>query len=100
LTEWAAKYQEVNGVAAIAQSFSGADAFGVMLKAIEACGDTITSECITAEVGKVTDYEGFQGTFSMSPSRHQPDALPMAIMTIENGDPKFVMFYTPDGPVK
>ncbi len=100
LTAWAETYKAKFEVAPIAQSFSGADAFGIMVQAITACGDNVTSECITTEVSNVKDYQGFQGMITMSPSRHQPDALPMAIMTIENGDPKFVMFYTPDGPAK
>ncbi len=100
LTAWADSYKAKFGVDAIAQSFSGADAFGIMVQAITACGDDVTSECITNEVNNVKDYQGFQGTITMSPSRHQPDALPMAIMTIENGDPKFVTFYTPDGPAE
>jgi len=51
-------------------------------------------------MNKVQNYKGFQGMITMSPTRHQPDALPMAIMSIEKGDPKFVTFYTPDGPVE
>lgn len=100
LTAWAAKYKALYNAAPIAQSYSGADAFGILVQAITACGDTVTSECITQQVSQVKNYQGFQGSITMSPTKHQPDALPMAIMTIENGAPKFVMFYTPDGPAK
>jgi len=100
LTTWAAKYKAIYNADPIAQSYSGADAFGIMVQAITACGDMITSDCITKEMNKVQNYKGFQGMITMSPTRHQPDALPMAIMSIEKGDPKFVTFYTPDGPVE
>lgn len=100
LADWSAKYKALYNATPIAQSYSGADAFGILVQAITACGDTVTSECITQQVNQVKNYQGFQGNITMSPTRHQPDALPMAIMTIANGAPKFVMFYTPDGPAK
>jgi branched-chain amino acid transport system substrate-binding protein len=100
LTEWAKKYEATNGLPPIAQSFSGADAFGIILQAIEACGDDVTSECITGKLNEVKGYEGFQGSITLSPTTHQPEALPMAIMTIDKGDPKFVTFYTPEGPAQ
>jgi ABC-type branched-subunit amino acid transport system substrate-binding protein len=98
LTEWAAKYKEKNGVPAIAQSFSGADAFGILVQAITTCGDDVSSQCITKELNNVKDYQGFQGSITISPTTHQPEALPMAIMSIVEGNPNFLMFYTPQGP--
>ena len=100
LVDWAKKYKDKFGIPALAQSFSGADAFGIMLKAIEECGDTVTSACITKEMNNVKDYKGFQGSVTISPTTHQPDALPMAIMTIKQGKAKFVEWYTPSGPIK
>jgi branched-chain amino acid transport system substrate-binding protein len=100
LADWSAKYKALYNAAPIAQSYSGADAFGILVQAITACGDTVTSECITQQVSEVKDYQGFQGKITMSPTKHQPDSLPMAIMTIADGQPKFVEFYTPEGPVK
>ena len=100
LASWAAKYKAEFNADPIAQSYSGADAFGILVQAITACGDTITSECITEQLNQVKDYKGLQGTITMSPTRHQPEALPMAIMTIKDGSPSFVTLYTPDGPVQ
>lgn len=100
LVDWAKKYNEKFGVSAIAQSFSGADAFGIMLKAIENCGDDVTSACITEKMNNVKDFKGFQGSVTISPTTHQPVGLPMAIMTIKEGKATFVQWYTPEGPVK
>ena len=98
LKEWAAKYEEQFGIPPLAQSFSGADAFGMMVVAIENCGDDVTSACITEEMNNITAYEGFQGTFDMSPTLHQPDALPMAMMKIVDGQQVFDQWYLPSGP--
>ena len=99
LVEWAAAYKAKFDTNAIAQSFSGADAFGIIVKAIEACGDDVSSECLAAELNKGTAYEGFQGTVKFSPTTHQPEAIPMAIMTIKEGAPQFVTYYLASGPV-
>jgi len=100
LTEWAAKYKEKYEVPPLAQSFSGSDAFGLILTAIEACGDDITPVCLTDALNNLAPYEGFQGTLNISADTHQPTGLPMAIMTIKDGAPQFVQWYTPEGPVK
>jgi branched-chain amino acid transport system substrate-binding protein len=99
LVDWAANYKAKFETNAIAQSFSGADAFGIIVKAIEACGDNVSSECLTAELNKGTEYVGFQGNVKLSPTTHQPEALPMAIMTIKEGKAEFVTYYSPAGPV-
>jgi branched-chain amino acid transport system substrate-binding protein len=100
LKDWAAKYQEKFGIPPLAQSFSGADAFGMLIVAIEKCGDTVTPECITEQMNNITAYEGFQGTFDMSPTLHQPDELPMAMMKVVDGKQVFDMWYLPSGPAK
>lgn len=100
LVTWAAAYKEKFGVAAIAQSFSGADAFGILVQAITNCGDDVSSACITTQLNSVKDFKGFQGSVTISPTTHQPEALPMAIMTIKEGAAQFVQWYTPDGPAK
>jgi len=100
LVDWAAAYKAKFEVSAIAQSFSGADAFGILLQAITTCGDDVTSACITKELNNVKDFKGFQGSVTISPTTHQPVALPMAIMTIKDGAAQFVQWYTPDGPAK
>ncbi len=100
LVDWAAAYKAQFGVAAIAQSFSGSDAFGILLQAITDCGNDVSSTCITEKLNNVKDYKGFQGSVTISPTTHQPEALPMAIMTIKDGAAQFVKWYTPDGPVK
>ena len=99
LVEWANAYKAKFDTDAIAQSFSGADAFGIIVKAIEACGDDVSSECLTVELNKGIEYEGFQGTVKLSATTHQPEALPMAIMTIKEGKAEFVTWYSPEGPV-
>lgn len=99
LVDWAAAYKAKFETNAIAQSFSGADAFGIIVSAIKACGDDVSSECLTAELNKGTEYQGFQGTVKLSAKTHQPEALPMAIMTIKEGKAEFVTWYSPEGPV-
>jgi branched-chain amino acid transport system substrate-binding protein len=99
LQAWAAEYEEKFEVAPLAQSFSGADAFGLIVTALEACGDDISSECITAELNNIKGYEGFQGTFDMA-ADHQPSSLPMAIMKIVDGAQVFDMWYLTTGPVE
>ncbi len=84
LQAWAAEYEEKFGIAPLAQSFSGADAFGLIVTALEACGDDITAECLTAELNNIQGYEGFQGTFDMAWD-HQPSSLPMAMMKVVDG---------------
>ena len=84
----------------LAQSFSGSDAFGLILTANEACGDDITPVCLTNALNNLAPYEGFQGTLTLSADTHQPVGLPMAIMTIKDGAPQFVQWYTPEGPAK
>ena len=99
LQEWAATYEEKFGVKPLAQSFSGADAFGMLLQAIEAAGEDLTPARITEELNTVS-YEGFQGTVEMSPDNHQPKDLPMAIFTITEGAAEYVMWYLPTGPAE
>lgn len=98
VTDWAAKYEERWDTAPLAQSFSGDDAIGIILQAIEACGDDVTSVCITDKLNTMGEYEGLQGTFALDPTTHQPIGLPMAIFTIEDGAPVFIEWYNPDGP--
>ncbi len=100
LVDWAAAYKAKFNSPALAQSFSGADAFGIILQAIEACGDDITSVCITEKLNTMESYKGFQGNVKLSPDTHQPIGLPLAIMTIKDGAPEFVTWYTPEGPAK
>jgi branched-chain amino acid transport system substrate-binding protein len=100
LVDWAAAYTEKFESPALAQSFSGADAFAIILQALEACGDDITPVCITDKLNAMESYEGFQGTIQISPTTHQPEGLPMAIMTIKDGAAQFVKWYTPEGPVE
>lgn len=97
LQAWAAEYETKFGIPPLAQSYSGADAFGMIVTAIEACGDDITSECITAELNNIKEYEGFQGTFTMAED-HQPANLPMAMMKVVDGNAVFDMWYLEDGP--
>ena len=99
LQAWAAEYEAKFGVAPLAQSFSGADAFGLIVTALEACGDDITSECITNELNNIKAYEGFQGTFDMA-ADHQPSSLPMAMMKVVDGAQVFDMWYLATGPAE
>jgi branched-chain amino acid transport system substrate-binding protein len=98
LADWAATYEAEFGVPPLAQSFSGADAFGMIVAAIEACGDDVTSECITQELNNIKAYPGFQGTFDMSPTGHEPSELPMAMMKVVDGQQVFDMWYLASGP--
>lgn len=99
LVDWAAKYEERWETKPLAQSFSGADAMGIIVQAIEACGDDVTSVCITEKLNAMGEYEGLQGNFAIAAETHQPVGLPMAIFTITNGAPVFLEWYTPEGPV-
>lgn len=97
---FAQEYKAKFGIEPVAQAFSGYDAFGVLVQAISACGEEITSECINQELNNVKDYQGFQGSITISPTTHQPVPLPMAIMTIKDGKAEFVKWYTPEGPLE
>jgi len=99
LQAWAAEYEEKFGIPPLAQSYSGADAFGMILTAIEACGDDISSECITTELGNIKEFVGFQGTFTMADD-HQPADLPLAMMQVVEGKQEFLMWYLEDGPAE
>lgn len=100
LVDWAAAYKAKFDVAPLAQSFSGADAFGIIVEAIKACGDEITPTCIHNALNAMDTYEGLQGTFKIAAETHQPVGLPMAIFTIKDGSPLFLKWYTPEGEVQ
>ncbi|MCJ7696410.1 MAG: ABC transporter substrate-binding protein [Anaerolineaceae bacterium] len=100
LVDWAAAYQAKYDVTPLAQSFSGADAFGIIVEALKGCGDDITPTCIYDKLNAMDTYAGMQGTFKISPDTHQPQGLPMAIFTIKEGSPLFMKWYTPEGEVK
>ncbi len=100
LVDWAAAYTAKYDVKPLAQSFSGADAFGIIVEAIKGCGDDITPTCILGKLNAMDTYEGMQGTFRIAPNTHQPEGLPMAIFTIKDGSPLFMKWYTPEGEVK
>jgi len=101
LVDWAAAYEaKFDGKKPLAQSFSGADAFGIIVEAIKACGNDITPTCIYDKLNAMDTYDGLQGTFKIAANTHQPVGLPMAIFTIKDGSPVFLKWYTPEGEVK
>jgi branched-chain amino acid transport system substrate-binding protein len=100
LVAFAQEYKAKFGIDPVAQAYSGYDAFGVLVQAISACGEEITSECINKQLNNIKDFQGFQGSITISPETHQPVPLPMAIMTIKEGKPEFVKWYTPEGPLQ
>lgn len=83
----------------LAQSFGGDDAFMIIVHAIEACGDDVTSACITKAINNMGEIDGKQGRFKISPDTHQPEGLPMAIYNIVDGAPVFLEWYLPTGPL-
>jgi branched-chain amino acid transport system substrate-binding protein len=100
LAVWTKAYTAKYNVAPVAQAYSGEDAFGIMVEAIKACGATVTSDCIAKQVINVKNYAGLQGKVVISPTRHQPEGLPMAIITVADGKPSLVKWYTTQGAVQ
>lgn len=61
----------------------GADAYYVMLNAINACQNTLTSECINEKIHQTSNYEGVGGIISIDASGNA--IRPVVIKEIQDG---------------
>ncbi|MHB0885771.1 MAG: ABC transporter substrate-binding protein [Bacillota bacterium] len=96
LQQFAADYKAKWGIAAIAQSYSGWDAFGALADAIKrayAANKKVTPDMVAAEMNKTKDYAGYQGALTISPDTHRPVGLPMVILQIKGGKPTTLTQY-------
>ncbi|TKX33165.1 ABC transporter substrate-binding protein [Campylobacter aviculae] len=64
-------------------SAMGADAYFVMFNAMNACKDTLTSECINNKIHQTKNYEGVGGFISIDASGNA--LRPVVIKEIQNG---------------
>ncbi len=90
LKQFSDEYLAKFGYAAIAQSYSGWDAFGALIEAIKrsyAASKKVTPDMVTTEMNKTKDFPGYQGSLTISPDTHRPVGLPMIILQMKGGKP-------------
>ncbi|EGO3041966.1 ABC transporter substrate-binding protein [Campylobacter coli] len=78
------EYEKIKGNANLpAFSAMGADAYYVMLNAMNACQHTLTSECINEKIHQTSNYEGVGGIISIDASGNA--IRPVVIKEIQDG---------------
>ncbi|EDO6928142.1 ABC transporter substrate-binding protein [Campylobacter coli] len=78
------EYEKIKGNANLpAFSAMGADAYYVMLNAMNACQNTLTSECINEKIHQTSNYEGVGGIISIDVSGNA--IRPVVIKEIQDG---------------
>ncbi|ECQ0730963.1 ABC transporter substrate-binding protein [Campylobacter coli] len=78
------EYEKIKGNANLpAFSAMGADAYYVMLNAMNACQNTLTSECINEKIHQISNYEGVGGIISIDASGNA--IRPVVIKEIQDG---------------
>ncbi|EHD1950183.1 ABC transporter substrate-binding protein [Campylobacter coli] len=78
------EYKKIKGNANLpAFSAMGADAYYVMLNAMNACQNTLTSECINEKIHQTSNYEGVGGIISIDASGNA--IRPVVIKEIQDG---------------
>ncbi|MCE7243959.1 ABC transporter substrate-binding protein [Campylobacter coli] len=78
------EYEKIKGNANLpAFSAMGADAYYVMLNAMNACQNTLTSECINEKIHQTSNYEGVGGIISIDASGNA--IRPIVIKEIQDG---------------
>ncbi|EAH7221508.1 ABC transporter substrate-binding protein [Campylobacter coli] len=78
------EYEKIKGNANLpAFSAMGADAYYVMLNAMNACQNTLTSECINEKIHQTSNYEGMGGIISIDASGNA--IRPVVIKEIQDG---------------
>ncbi|EAK6356052.1 ABC transporter substrate-binding protein [Campylobacter coli] len=78
------EYEKIKGNANLpAFSAMGADACYVMLNAMNACQNTLTSECINEKIHQTSNYEGVGGIISIDASGNA--IRPVVIKEIQDG---------------
>ncbi|EAL2282869.1 ABC transporter substrate-binding protein [Campylobacter coli] len=78
------EYEKIKGNANLpAFSAMGADAYYVMLNAMNACQNTLTSECINEKIHQTSNYEGVGGIVSIDASGNA--IRPVVIKEIQDG---------------
>ncbi|WP_052791778.1 ABC transporter substrate-binding protein [Campylobacter coli] len=78
------EYEKIKGNANLpAFSAMGADAYFVMFNAMNACQNTLTSECINEKIHQTSNYEGVGGIISIDASGNA--IRPVVIKEIQDG---------------
>ncbi len=78
------EYEKIKGNANLpAFSAMGADAYYVMLNAMNACQNTLTSKCINEKIHQTSNYEGVGGIISIDASGNA--IRPVVIKEIQDG---------------
>ncbi|EAL3493896.1 ABC transporter substrate-binding protein [Campylobacter coli] len=78
------EYEKIKGNANLpAFAAMGADAYYVMLNAMNACQNTLTSECINEKIHQTSNYEGVGGIISIDASGNA--IRPVVIKEIQDG---------------
>ncbi|EHC1470049.1 ABC transporter substrate-binding protein [Campylobacter coli] len=78
------EYEKIKGNANLpAFSAMGADAYYIMLNAMNACQNTLTSECINEKIHQTSNYEGVGGIISIDASGNA--IRPVVIKEIQDG---------------
>ncbi|MCE7315867.1 ABC transporter substrate-binding protein [Campylobacter coli] len=78
------EYEKIKGNANLpAFSAMGADAYYAMLNAMNACQNTLTSECINEKIHQTSNYEGVGGIISIDASGNA--IRPVVIKEIQDG---------------
>ncbi|ECO2923399.1 TPA: ABC transporter substrate-binding protein [Campylobacter coli] len=78
------EYEKIKGNTNLpAFSAMGADAYYVMLNAMNACQNTLTSECINEKIHQTSNYEGVGGIISIDASGNA--IRPVVIKEIQDG---------------
>ncbi|HIH2133373.1 TPA: ABC transporter substrate-binding protein [Campylobacter coli] len=78
------EYEKIKGNANLpAFSAMGADAYYVMLNAMNACQNTLTSECINEKIHQTSNYEGVGGIINIDASGNA--IRPVVIKEIQDG---------------
>ncbi|EAI1487582.1 ABC transporter substrate-binding protein [Campylobacter coli] len=78
------EYEKIKGNANLpAFSAMGADAYYVMLNTMNACQNTLTSECINEKIHQTSNYEGVGGIISIDASGNA--IRPVVIKEIQDG---------------
>jgi branched-chain amino acid transport system substrate-binding protein len=97
LKQFSGEYQTKFGYAAIAQSYSGWDAYGALIEAIKrayAANKKATSQMVAEEMNKTKAFPGYQGSVTISSDTHRPVGLPMVILQMKGGKPTTLTKYT------
>jgi len=98
LAEWGAEYAKKYGYPALSQSYGGWDQCGMLAEALRRAfskNKNPNGDLIADEIMKTKDFQGYQGSITMSAETHVPVALRMYILQVKNGRAVTVTSYVP-----